>query len=76
MNSAEDHGSTVAVYNFRTLDSGFESSPVSSFKATRRAIVEVFGGDPIEGTEQWVPRSELDEQGRYRRRATGWGDLD
>lgn len=76
MNSAQQESQGVAVYNFRTLDSGFESSPVSTFKATWRAIVDVFGGDPIEGTEQRVPASELDDQGRYRRRPTGWGDLD
>ena len=65
----------VTVYNFRTLDSGYESAPVSTFKATRQAIVDVFGGDPIEGTEQVVRVDELDEHGRYQRRATGWGDL-
>ncbi len=26
----------VTVYNFRSLDSGFESAPVSSYKATRQ----------------------------------------
>ncbi len=65
----------VTVYNFRTLDSGYESAPVSAFKATRQAIVDVFGGDPIEGTEQVVGVEELDEHGRYRRLATGWGEL-
>ena len=65
----------VTVYNFRILDSGYESAPVSAFKATRQAIVDVFGGDPIEGTEQVVGTEELDEHGRYRRQATGWGEL-
>ena len=65
----------VTVYNFRTLDSGYESAPVSAFKATRQAIVDVFGGDPIEGTEQVVRADELDGHGRYRRLATGWGEL-
>ena len=65
----------VTVYNFRTLDSGYESAPVSAFKATRQVIVDVFGGDPIEGTEQVVRADELDGHGRYRRLATGWGEL-
>ena len=43
---------TITVYNFRTLDSGFESAPVSSFKATRQAIIEHFSGDPIEATAE------------------------
>ena len=65
----------VTVYNFRNLDSGFESAPVATFKATRQAIVEVFGGDLIEGTDEQVDRSDLDADGSYRRRPTGWGDL-
>lgn len=65
----------VTVYSFRTLDSGYESSPVAPFKATRLAIVELFQGDPIEGTAEEVPASEVDAQGRFLRRATGWGEL-
>ncbi len=65
----------VTVYNFRSLDSGFESAPVATFKATRQAIVEVFGGDLIDGTAEQVDRSDLDADGSYRRRPTGWGDL-
>lgn len=65
----------VTVYNFRMLDSGFESAPVSPFKATRQAILDVFGGDPIDSTAERVAREELDAEGRYRRKATGWGEL-
>jgi hypothetical protein len=65
----------VPVYNFRVLDSGYESARVSGFKATRQAVLDVFGGDPIESTEEHVPREDLDELGRYRRVATGWGEL-
>lgn len=65
----------VTVYNFRVLDRGFESAPVSAFKATRQAILERFGGDPIEGTGEQVSLEDLDAQGRFQRRATGWGDL-
>ena len=65
----------VTVYNFRILDSGFESAPVSTFKATRQAILDVFGGDPIDGTEERVSPDELDASGSYRRLATAWGEL-
>ena len=65
----------VTVYNFRMLDSGFESAPVSTFKATRQAILDVFGGDPIDSTAERVACDELDAEGRYRRKATGWGEL-
>ena len=69
------HTAEVTVYNFRILDSGFESAPVSTFKATRQAILDVFGGDPIDCTEEQVGLDELDADGRYRRLATGWGEL-
>ncbi len=65
----------VTVYNFRSLDSGFESAPISCFKATRQAITEVFGGDLVEGTGEKVDPSELEADGSFRRRPTGWGDL-
>ena len=65
----------VTVYNFRSLDSGFESAPVSTFKATRQAIAEVFGGDLVDGTGEQVDPRELDADGSFRRRPTGWGDL-
>jgi hypothetical protein len=66
---------TVTVYNFRSLDSGFESAPVSSFKATPQAIAEVFGGDLVEGTGERIDVSKLDADGSFRRRPTGWGEL-
>ena len=65
----------VTVYSFRSLDSGFESAPVSLFKATPQAIAEVFGGDLVEGTAESVDACELDADGSFRRRPTGWGDL-
>lgn len=71
MNTSEQ----VTVYYFRWLHSGYESAPMSNFKATRQAIVEDFGGDPIDATAERVRASALDEQGRYRRLATGWGAL-
>lgn len=75
MNTSIHDADAITVYNFRMLDSGFETAAVSSFKATRQAIVDLFGGDPLEGTAQKVDRAELDAQGRYRRVATGWGEL-
>lgn len=48
---------------------------VAAFKATREAIVSSFGGEPIDGTREEVARVELDDLGRYRRVATGWGGL-
>ena len=68
-------GQDVTVYNFCNPDGRHEPAQVSTFKATRQVIVDVFGGDPIEGTEQVVGVEELDEHGRYRRLATGWGEL-
>jgi hypothetical protein len=38
-------------------------------------IVDVLKAEIVEGTGQEVLRSELDNEGRYRRIATGWGEL-
>ena len=67
---------TVVVYNFRALEGGREIMHLLPFKATREAIEKVFGGSVLEGTGQQVARTALDESGRYRRVATGWGKLD
>lgn len=64
----------VTVYSFRVLDSGYESAPVSRFKATREMILNEHGGDPLEATAEQVAADELDAAGRYRRVASGWGD--
>jgi len=66
---------TVAVYSFRQLAWGVESAPFSSCKATREAIEQRGLGEVLEGTEEWVMRDELDTDGTWRRRPTGWGDL-
>ena len=68
-------GQDVTVYNFCNPDGRHEPAQVSTFKATRQAIVDVYGGVPLEGTQQVVRAEELDEHGRYRRLATGWGEL-
>lgn len=65
----------VTVYNFRSLDSGFESAPVSGYKATRQYILSEVMGDPLEATAELVAADELDARGCYRRQFTAWGDL-
>jgi len=66
---------TVKVYSFRVFDASVMEMRISKYKATREAIVAHFGGEVLEGTGQSVSASELDEHGRYRRIATGWGEL-
>jgi hypothetical protein len=65
---------TVTVHGFRLYGSHIEDFKVANFKATRE-VIAALGGEPLLGTEQTVPRSELDRHGRYRRVATGWGEL-
>lgn len=70
-----DSSQTVTVYHFRVYEPDAESFRVSSFKASRELIVERFRGDVLEGTDEQVESSALDAEGRYRRIATGWGEL-
>jgi hypothetical protein len=65
---------SVLVQAFRRFGNHFENVEVASFKATPEKI-KALGGEPIPGTEQRVPSSELDSDGHYRRIATGWGGL-
>jgi hypothetical protein len=65
----------VTVYNFRTFDQGVEASEPTRYKATRERIAELREALILEGTAEQVPRSALDDQGFYRRIATGWGEL-
>lgn len=67
---------SVEVYSFRIPEPTIELSRHAPFKATREAIERLFGGEVLEGTAERVDLDELDEQGRFRRVATGWGDLD
>ncbi|MBE0548521.1 MAG: hypothetical protein IH627_12920 [Rubrivivax sp.] len=62
---------------FTTSDGwkGFESAPLADFKATREQIRNVYQGLLIESTKELVPVDALDSSGRYRRVATGWGQL-
>ena len=70
-----EHTSTVKVYSFQYFDVDAKLWRISNYKATRGAIVSHLGGEPLEGTEHEIDPAELDGQGRYRRIATGWGEL-
>jgi hypothetical protein len=65
----------VKVFNFWTLDKSVETPKMAPFKATREAIRDTWRGRVAEGTEQLVDASDLDGNGRYRRVASGWGEL-
>lgn len=67
--------STTKVYNYIAYDARPEGFSVARHKATREAILQRLSGQVLEGTEQEVPLDELDGDGRYRRLATGWGEL-
>lgn len=66
---------TVTVYAFHTVEGEVETFMHAPFKATREAIVSRYGGRVLEGTAEHVDADQLDAQGRYRRIATGWGEL-
>lgn len=70
-----DTAKIVTVYNFSQFEIGSDTPVVSGFKAQRQAIAKVFRGQVLEGTGEEVPESELDQEGRFRRIATGWGSL-
>ncbi len=65
----------VKVFSFWTFDSNVETPTLAPFKATREAIATKWKGKVAEGTEQVVSEDELDRSGRYRRIASGWGEL-
>ena len=66
---------TVVVYNFRVHDGGEQLGSIAAFKAPRGLIRERFLGQVLEGTGEEVEAGALDAEGRYRRIATGWGEL-
>ena len=72
---ARGHGDTVKVYNFCVFDIDAKHMRIAPCKAPRDVIVRRFHGEVLEGTAQCVAVDELDEDGRYRRIATGWGEL-
>lgn len=67
---------TVTVYAFRLPEPTAECPSIAAFKAPRDDIEQRYGGEVLEGTAESVPVDELDADGRYRRIATGWGELD
>jgi hypothetical protein len=67
---------TTTVFSFRTYDSQSHNMVVAPFQAERSVILARFSGEVLEGTGHEVPRDALDRDGRYRRVATGWGELD
>ena len=66
---------TVVVYNFRIADGAEHPGNVANFKAPRHLIGQRYRGEVLEGTGEEIEASALDSQGRYRRIATGWGEL-
>ena len=66
---------TITVYNFRLIRLPVENPELPGYKATLGAI-RAMDGQALSGTAQQVPASEVDAQGHYRRRNTGWADLD
>lgn len=66
---------TVKVYSFRIFDSEIGGRRHAAYKASRETIASILGSELLEGTEQEVAAGELDELGRYRRIATGWGEV-
>jgi hypothetical protein len=64
----------VKVYAFRVAGSHVESPRLVNFKASMETIRRL-EGEVMPGTEEAVARSELDGDGRYRRVATGWGEV-
>ena len=66
---------TVTVYSFQIIEFGPERSRLATFKAPRELILDRFKGELLEGSDEDVPIADLDAEGRYRRVATGWGEL-
>ena len=65
----------VTVFNFSHFELGADAPVVSPYKATRETIVHRLKQSVMEGTGEEVPCHALDNQGRFRRVATGWGEL-
>jgi hypothetical protein len=74
MSSMSAHN-LVTVFNFSESRRSSDAPPLATYKATRETIVERLKGTVLEGTGEEVSEDELDAQGRYRRIASGWGEL-
>lgn len=68
-------GQTVVVYSFCCFDINVGAMIVPPFKATEQAIVHRFKGEILPLTSETVDASELDDEGRWFRLATGWDAL-
>jgi hypothetical protein len=66
---------SAKVDSYVEFDPSRKAMRVAPYKAEREAILTRLGGEVLEGTVVEVPREELDPQGRFRRLATGWGEL-
>ncbi len=66
---------TVIVYSFQIFDSEIGHLRHANCKASRETIASILGAELLEGTDQEVPAGALDELGRYRRIASGWGEM-
>jgi len=65
----------VKVYGFAVFDLEAGAMRPSRYKAPRELIETRFNGEVLEGTSELVDSEALDEEGRYRRLATAWGQL-
>lgn len=74
MTQTESHPPSLLVFNFRLAEGHLENQRVATYKATLQHIQAV-GGEPLAGSEESVAAPEIDAKGRYRRAATGWGEL-
>ena len=66
---------TVTVYSFHVFEHSAEVPRLVDYKAPG-PVISALGGWALPGTEQEVHVDELDAQGVYRRKPTGWGALD
>lgn len=66
---------TVTVYSFCLYDLDSRSMRQLPYKLARPAIKAIKGAELLEATAEEVLPDALDAQGRYRRVATGWGEL-
>lgn len=65
---------TVRVFAFEEFHADSGTFRLARHKAPRH-LIERWNARPIEGTGEDVSTAELDEAGRFRRLATGWGEL-
>ena len=70
-----ENSQEVTVYNYVLFGDNQKPRLPAPFKAPRERIDSTLNGKVLEGTAEKVRASQLDNEGRYRRRATAWGDL-